>query len=63
MMNKYWGLLNDFIDWRIEMCGLYNTIIYLLDNDISEEELINEFHFSENDIEDAKELASKDEIF
>lgn len=44
-------LVNVFIDDRIDAFGLYNTIAYLLDQDVTPEDLVKVFRFDETAVD------------
>ena len=54
LTNKQLELFNAMLEDRIEVYGVINTIQYLLDNDFTEEELL-EMKFDEEDINQAIE--------
>lgn len=52
MMNasELLSLLDTFIDDRVDAFGIRNTIAYLLDNGVTPEDLVNQFRFDQEDV-------------
>lgn len=54
-INSRVSLLNAMIDDRCDTFGVHNTIAYLMECGVSEEELLNEFYFDSDDVIYVKE--------